>query len=315
MEHRRLGDSDLEVSAIALGSWLTYSGGVGKRQTEACTRAAFDAGITFFDTANVYGRGAAERAWGEILRDYPRDSYAIATKLYYPMSATDRGLSREQVHKQIDGSLARLGLDHVDLYQCHRYDEQTPLEETMQALTEVVAAGKARHIGFSEWPVERVREALALPGVAKFVSSQPQYSALWRAPEAQLIPLCEANGISQIVWSPLAQGVLTGKYRAGEAPPAGTRAASRDMSRFIGQWLTRPVLDAVDRLWPVAEEAGLTMSQLALGWVLRQGNVAAAIVGASRPEQVHENARAAEVRLSDDTLRAVDEALLLVAIT
>jgi aryl-alcohol dehydrogenase-like predicted oxidoreductase len=315
MEHRRLGDSDLEVSAIALGSWLTYSGGVGKRRTEACTRAAFDAGITFFDTANVYGRGAAERAWGEILRDYPRDSYAIATKLYYPMSATDRGLSREQVHKQIDGSLERLGLDHVDLYQCHRYDEQTPLEETMQALTEVVAAGKARHIGFSEWPVDRVREALALPGVAKFVSSQPQYSALWRAPEAELIPLCEANGISQIVWSPLAQGVLTGKYRAGEAPPAGTRAASRDMSRFIGQWLKRPVLDAVDRLWPVAEEAGLTMSQLALGWVLRQGNVAAAIVGASRPEQVHENAKAAELRLSDDTLRAVDEALLLVAVT
>ena len=313
MHQRRLGDSDLDVSAIALGSWLTYSGGIGRARTEACTRAAFDAGITFFDTANVYGRGAAERAWGEILADYPRESFAIATKLYFPMSAKDRGLSREQVHKQIDGSLERLGMDHVDLYQCHRYDEQTPLEETMQALTEVVEAGKARWIGFSEWPVARIEEALALPGVAKFVSSQPQYSALWRAPEAEVIPLCERHGISQIVWSPLAQGVLTGKYRAGEEVPAGTRAASRDMSRFIGQWLTPPVLDAVDRLWPVAEEAGLTMAQLCLAWVLRQDNVAAAIVGASRPEQVHENARAADVRLSDDTLRAIDEALCSVA--
>jgi aryl-alcohol dehydrogenase-like predicted oxidoreductase len=315
MQQRRLGDSDLEVSAIALGSWLTYSGGIGRARTEACTRAAIEAGITFFDTANVYGRGAAERAWGEILATYPRDSFAVATKLYFPMSSKDRGLSREQVHKQIDGSLERLGMDYVDLYQCHRYDDQTPLEETMQALTEVVQAGKARWIGFSEWPVQRISEALALPGVAKFVSSQPQYSALWRAPEAQVIPLCERNGISQIVWSPLAQGVLTGKYRPGAEPPPGSRATSRDMSRFIGQWLKRPVLDAVDRLWPIAEEAGLTMSQLALAWVLRQDNVAAAIVGASRPEQVHENARAADVQLSADTLRAIDEALLLVAVS
>ena len=314
MQQRRLGDSDLEVSAIALGSWLTYSGGIGRTRTEACTRAAFEAGITFFDTANVYGRGAAERAWGEILATYPRDSFAIATKLYFPMSGKDRGLSREQVHKQIDGSLERLGMDYVDLYQCHRYDDQTPLEETMQALTEVVQAGKARWIGFSEWPVERIAEALALPGVAKFVSSQPQYSALWRAPEAEVIPLCERNGISQIVWSPLAQGVLTGKYRPGEDVPTGSRAASRDMSRFIGQWLNRTTLDAVDRLWPIAEEAGLTMAQLALAWVLRQDNVAAAIIGASRPEQVHENARAAEVTLSADTLRAIDEALLLIAV-
>jgi 1-deoxyxylulose-5-phosphate synthase len=315
MQQRPLGDSDLQVSSIALGSWLTYSGGIGRERTEACTRAAFDAGITLFDTANVYGRGAAERAWGEILAGYPRDSFAIATKVYFPMSASDRGLSREQIHKQIDGSLQRLQMDHVDLYQCHRYDDATPLEETMQALTEVVEAGKARWIGFSEWPVERIREALAMPGVAKFVSSQPQYSALWRAPEAEVIPLCERNGISQIVWSPLAQGVLTGKYRPGEEPPAGSRARSRDMSRFIGQWLNRTTLDAVDRLHPIAEAAGLTMSQMALAWVLRQENVAAAIIGATRPEQVHENARAAEVELSDDTLRAIDEALLLVAIT
>jgi aryl-alcohol dehydrogenase-like predicted oxidoreductase len=315
MQTRTLGDSDLEVSRIALGSWLTYSGGIGRARTEACTRAAFEVGITFFDTANSYGRGAAERAWGEILADYPRDSFAIATKVFFPMSAHDRGLSREQIHKQIDASLDRLQMDHIDLYQCHRYDAATPLEETMQALTEVVAAGKARYVGFSEWPIERIREALAMQGVAKFVSSQPQYSALWRGPEAELIPLCEANGISQIVWSPLAQGILTGKYRAGEAPPPGSRARSRSMGRFIDDWLHPATLDAVERLHPIAEEAGLTMSQLALAWVLRQENVAAAIIGASRPEQVHENARAAGVKLSDDTLRAIDEALLLVART
>ena len=332
MEHRRLGASDLDVSVIALGSWLTYSGGIGREQTEACTRAAFDAGITFFDTANVYGRGAAERAWGEILADHPRDSYTLATKAYFPMSARDRGLSREQVHKQIDGSLERLRTDYVDLYQCHRYDDDTPLEETMQALTEVVEAGKARWIGFSEWPPDRIQAALDLTGAGgmsprdipprespsgrfpRFVSSQPQYSALWRAPEAEVIPLCERNGISQVVWSPLAQGVLTGKYRPGEPPPAGSRARSSKMNRFIKEWLTGAMLEAVARLRPVADGAGLTMSQLALAWVLRQPNVAAAIVGATRPEQVHENARAAGVVLSDDTLRAIDDALGPVAI-
>jgi 1-deoxyxylulose-5-phosphate synthase len=314
MEHRRLGSSDLDVSVIALGSWLTYSGGVGREQTEACTRAAFDAGITFFDTANVYGRGAAESAWGEILAGYPRESYTLATKVYFPMSARDRGLSRAQIHKQIDASLQRLQTGYVDLYQCHRYDDDTPLEETMQALTEVVEAGKARYIGFSEWPPDRIRAALDLPGVARFVSSQPQYSALWRAPEAEVIPLCERNGISQVVWSPLAQGVLTGKYRPGAPPPAGSRATSSKMNRFIKQWLTDEMLEAVQRLRPVSDGAGLTMSQLALAWVLRQPNVAAAIVGASRPEQVHENAAAAGVELSDDVLRAIDDALDPVAI-
>jgi 1-deoxyxylulose-5-phosphate synthase len=314
MEHRRLGDSELEVSVIALGSWLTYSGGVGREQTEACTRAAFDAGITFFDTANVYGRGAAERAWGEILGTYSRDSYVLATKVFFPMSGRDRGLSRAQIHKQIDASLKRLRTDYVDLYQCHRYDEETPLEETMQALTEVVEAGKARWIGFSEWPPERIEQALRMPGVAKFVSSQPQYSALWRAPEAEVIPLCERNGISQVVWSPLAQGVLTGKYRPGEAPPPDSRAVSSAMNRFIGRVLTTPTLEAVQRLRPIADGAGLTMSQLALAWVLRQPNVAAAIVGATRPEQVHENVKAAGVRLSADTVSAIDAALEEVAV-
>jgi 1-deoxyxylulose-5-phosphate synthase len=314
MEHRGLGDSDLTVSVIALGSWLTYSGGVGREQTEACTRAAFDAGITFFDTANVYGRGAAESAWGEILSGYPRASYTLATKVYFPMGRRDRGLSRAQILKQIDGSLERLQTDYVDLYQCHRYDDDTPLEETMQALTEVVEAGKARWIGFSEWPPDRIEAALDMLGVAKFVSSQPQYSALWRAPEAEVIPLCERNGISQVVWSPLAQGVLTGKYRAREALPADSRARSKEMNRFIDQWLTTSILEAVQQLRPVADAAGLTMSQLALAWILRQQNVAAAIIGATRPEQVHENADAAGVQLSDDTLRAIDDALDPVAI-
>jgi len=314
MEHRQLGDSDLQVSVISLGSWLTYSGGIGRDQTEACTKAAFDAGITFFDTANVYGRGAAETAWGEILSRYPRDSFTLATKVYFPMGGRDRGLSRAQILKQIDASLARLQTDFVDLYQCHRYDDDVPLEETMGALTEVVEAGKARYIGFSEWPPDKIQAALELPGVAKFVSSQPQYSMLWRGPEAEVIPLCERNGISQVVWSPLAQGVLTGKYRPGEAPPADSRATSSSMNRFIKQWLNDEMLAAVQALRPVADEAGLTMSQLALAWILRQDNVAAAIIGATRPEQVHENAAAAGGELSDDTLAAIDEAVGAVAI-
>jgi aryl-alcohol dehydrogenase-like predicted oxidoreductase len=333
MEHRQLGDSDLQVSVIALGSWLTYSGGIGRDQTEACTKAAFDAGITFFDTANVYGRGAAETAWGEILSRYPRDSFTLATKVYFPMGGRDRGLSRAQILKQIDASLARLQTDFVDLYQCHRYDDDVPLEETMGALTEVVEAGKARYIGFSEWPPDKIQAALNLPGVAgsmsprdilpgespsgrftRFVSSQPQYSMLWRGPEAEVIPLCERNGISQVVWSPLAQGVLTGKYRPGEAPPADSRATSSSMNRFIKQWLNDEMLAAVQNLRPIADAAGLTMSQLALAWILRQDNVSAAIIGATRPEQVHENAAAAGVELSDDTLAAIDEAVGAVAI-
>jgi aryl-alcohol dehydrogenase-like predicted oxidoreductase len=233
----------------------------------------------------------------------------LATKVYFEMSPTDRGLSAAQIHKQIDASLKRLKTDYVDLYQCHRYDEDTPLQETMAALTEVVKAGKARHIGFSEWPTDKIEASLGLPDTERFLSSQPQYSILWRGPEAEVIPLCEREGISQIVWSPLAQGVLTGKYRPGEPPPQDSRAASESMSDFIS-WLVEPrVLEAVERLRPVAEQAGLTMPQLALAWVLREPNVASAIVGASRPEQVHANASAAGIVLSADTLAAVDEAL------
>jgi aryl-alcohol dehydrogenase-like predicted oxidoreductase len=309
MNFRKLGGSDIEVSEISLGSWLTYSGGVEREQAEACVNEAFAAGINFIDTANVYGRGAAETLLGEVLAGRDRSSYVLATKLYFPMSSTDRGLSAAQVRKQIDASLQRLRTDYVDLYQCHRYDEETPLEETMAALTEVVEAGKARQIGFSEWPAEKIEASLALPGVARWASSQPQYSMLWRAPEAEVIPLCEREGISQIVWSPLAQGVLTGKYAPGEPPPSDSRAASESMNGFIGRLIEPRVLEAVQRLRGVAEAAGLTMAQLALAWVLRSRNVASAIVGASRPEQVRANASASGISLGEDTLAAVDEAL------
>ena len=227
---RRLGDSDLEVSEISLGSWLTYSGGVERDQTEACTRAAFDAGINFFDTANAYGRGAAESAWGEILADYPRDSYILATKVFFPMSDTDRGLSADQIGKQLDASLTRLATDYVDLYQCHRFDVDTPIEETMEALSEAVRSGKVRYLGFSEWTPQQIEAGLSVDGAVKFVSSQPQYSMLWRAPEAEVIPICERHSISQVCWSPLAEGVLTGKYQPGQEPPSDSRGASEAMS-------------------------------------------------------------------------------------
>jgi aryl-alcohol dehydrogenase-like predicted oxidoreductase len=313
MRYRQLGDSPLQVSEVSLGSWLTYSGGVGREQTQACTRAAFEAGINFYDTANVYGRGAAEEAWGEILADHDRDSYVLATKVYFPMSDADRGLSAAQIHKQIDASLKRLRTDFVDLYQCHRYDTETPLEETVQALSEVVRAGKARYWGVSEWTAEQIEAAVTLAkerGLEKPVSSQPQYSMLWRRIEANgVLRTSQDNGISQIVWSPLAQGVLTGKYRPGEPPPEGTRAASEEMGGFISGFFRDEVLEAVQRLAPIAEQSGLSLAQLALAWILRQPNVASAIIGATKPEQVVENAAAAAVDLDDDLLQAIDEAL------
>jgi 1-deoxyxylulose-5-phosphate synthase len=310
VRYRQLGSSDLRVSEVSLGSWLTYSGGVPAGQAEACIDAAFECGINFIDTANVYGKGKAEEFLGETLAKRDRASYVLATKLYFPMSDEDRGLSRVQVEKQIEGSLRRLRTDYVDLYQCHRYDEETPLEETMDALSEVVRSGKARYIGFSEWSPEQIQAALEIPRVEKFVSSQPQYSILRRKPEEQVIPLCERNGISQIVWSPLAQGVLTGKYPPGSPPPSGSRGASDEMGGTMGRFLDEPeVLEAVQRLKPVAEEAGVTMAQLALAWVLRRANVASAIVGASKPEQVEANASASGIELSDDTLRAIDDAV------
>ena len=313
MRYRQLGSSDLNVSEISLGSWLTYGGGVGNKQAAACVAKAFEVGINFIDTANVYARGGAEEFLGEVLAGRPRDSYVLATKLFFPVNG-DSGLSREQVFKQIDLSLGRLRTDYVDLYQCHRYDHDTPLEETMEALTEVVRQGKVRYLGFSEWPVDRIQAALDLPGVEKFVSSQPQYSLLWRAPEREVIPLCAANGISQIVWSPLAQGALTGKYTPGEAPAHGTRAASQSMGWAMDRFRDDDVLEAVQRLRPIADGLGITMAQLALAWVLREPNLASAIVGASRPEQIEENAAASGIELDDATLRAIDEALVPAAV-
>jgi aryl-alcohol dehydrogenase-like predicted oxidoreductase len=309
MRYRQLGSSDLQVSEISLGSWMTYGGAVGSEQAEACVAKAFEVGINFIDTANVYSGGGAEEVLGQVLAGRPRDSYVLATKLFFPMSDTDRGLSREQVSKQIDASLERLRTDYVDLYQCHRYDWSTPLEETMQALTEVVHQGKARYLGFSEWPVEKIAEALAIPGVEKFVSSQPQYSMLWRGPERDLFALCATNGISQIVWSPLGQGVLTGKYKPGAPPPADSRWGSESMNWFMGRFSDDTMLGRVQHLQPIADRLGITMAQLALAWVLREPNVASAIVGASRPQQVEDNAAASGIQLDGETLRQIDETL------
>lgn len=308
MQYRRLGRSDLVVSEIALGSWLTYGGGVPRERAAACVRRAFDEGVNFIDTANVYALGAAESFLGEALRGVPRDRYVLATKVYFPMSPQDQGLSAEQIRKQLDASLRRLRVDHVDLYQCHRYDERTPLEETLAALTAAVEQGKARWLGFSEWNPEQIRAALALPG-ARFVSSQPQYSLLWRAPEEEVFPLCAREGIGNVVWSPLAQGILSGKYLPGRPPPADSRAASEAMGGFLQKRLDDAVLAGVQRLRPIAADLGLTLPQLALAWVLRRGEVTSAIIGASRPEQVTENARASGVKLDPAALARIDQAL------
>jgi aryl-alcohol dehydrogenase-like predicted oxidoreductase len=309
MKYRKLGASDLSVSEISLGSWLTYGVGVERDRAVACVDEAFDLGINLIDTANVYGRGAAESFLGEALAGRARDSYVLATKVYFPMSATDRGLSRAQIRKQIDASLKRLRVDHVDLYQCHRYDAETALAETMDALSEVVRQGKARFIGFSEWSPQQIEAAFALPGVERFVSSQPQYSLLWRRPEEKVIPLCAEKHVSQIVWSPLAQGVLTGKYLPGAKPPPESRATSESMGGMMQNWLRPPILEAVQKLKPVAKEAGCSLSQFALAWVLREPNVASAIVGASRPEQLEENAAASALTI-DPALFARAEALV-----
>jgi aryl-alcohol dehydrogenase-like predicted oxidoreductase len=307
MKYRQLGSSDLNVSVISLGSWLTYGVGVERDSATACVNRSFELGINFIDTANVYGRGAAESFLGEALAGRKRDSYVLATKVFGQMSDTDQGLSAEQIAKQMDASLTRLKTDYVDLYQCHRYDPNTPLEETMEALTKVVKEGKARYIGFSEWSPQNIEDALALTGVEKFVSSQPQYSLLYRRPEAKVIPISAANGISQIVWSPLAQGVLSGKYLPGAKPPADSRASSDSMSGAIQRWMEEPVLEAVQKLKPLAEQAGCSLAQFALAWVLREPNVASAIVGASRPSQLDDNAAAADLTIDPALFAKAEE--------
>ncbi len=310
MRYRQLGNSDLSVSEVSLGSWLTYGLGVDDSNAKACLDRAFDLGINLIDTANIYGKGAAESFLGKALKGRDRSSYILATKLYFPMTETERGLSAAQVYKQIDASLTRLNTNYIDLYQCHRYDVDTPLEETMEALSEVVRQGKARYIGFSEWTAGQIRDAMEMPDVEKFVSSQPQYSMLWRKPEADVIPYCAANGIGQIVWSPLAQGVLTGKYLPGQPPPQDSRAASSDMNTFFSEDLrSDATLATIQELKPIAARLDITLAQMAIAWVLREPNVSSAIVGASRPQQVDDNVAASGIILPQDALDEIDRVL------
>jgi 1-deoxyxylulose-5-phosphate synthase len=311
LKYRQLGASGLTVSVISLGSWLTYSGGVEKQQAIACLYKALDIGITLFDTANVYGHGTAERVLGEAFAGIARDSFLLATKVFGAMSDIDRGLSRAQIVKQLDASLLRLGTDYVDLYQCHRYDEETPLEETMEALTAAVRQGKVRYIGFSEWPLDKIDAAAKMPGVARFVSSQPQYSLLWPARQNEIFPRCAELGIGQIVWSPLAQGVLTGKYRPNARPPSGSRAAHASMGAMLPKrWLEPAVLDAVQQVKLIAEQqAGVSLPQFALAWVLRRHEVSSAITGATQPAQVTENAAAADRVVAPELFAKADAIL------
>jgi aryl-alcohol dehydrogenase-like predicted oxidoreductase len=297
------------VSEITLGTWLAYGEGSVRTKHIACVRRALDLGINLIDTANVYGWGEAEKLIADALEGVPRDRYLIATKLWGPMNDMDRGLSRAQVFKQIDDSLRRLKTDYVDLYQCHRYDEETPLAETMQALSEIVRQGKVRWLGFSEWPQDKVREAAALAGVERFVSSQPQYSLLWREPEDAVFPLSAELGLGQLVWAPLAQGVLAGRYPPGSPFPEGWRGESPAMSLHLRRWFSPVVLEAVGKLPAIAAEASLSPAQFAIAWTLRRPEVTSAIIGASRPGQVEDNAAASGVAV-DSALFAQAERLM-----
>ena len=317
MLYRHLGNGPLEVSELSFGTWLTVAGGIERELAIRCIHAAVDHGITLFDTANEYGAGDAERVLGEALRASPRDRYMVATKLYFPVGEEpDCGLSARQIEKQLNGSLERLGLDVIDLYQCHRYDKETPLEETLDALDRAVQAGKVRAIGFSEWTEEQIDAAAAIAnrsGLTGFSSSQPQYSMLWRKPEAKVFPACALHGIGNVVFSPLAHGVLTGKYAPGQPPEPGSRAASEQMSRYMEtagrHFRSDYLLAAVEQLQPIAADLGLTMAQMALAWTLRRPEVASAIIGASRPEQIAQNVRAIGVKLPPEALERMDQAI------
>ncbi|MEV0598077.1 aldo/keto reductase family protein [Streptomyces sp. NPDC050315] len=319
MEYRRLGRSGLTISEIAYGNWLTHGSQVAQDAATACIRAALDAGITTFDTADVYAETRAESVLGAALQGERREGLEIFTKVYFPTGTgrNDRGLGRKHIMESIEGSLRRLRTDYVDLYQAHRYDHSTPLEETMEAFADVVRSGKAHYIGVSEWTADQLRagHALARELHIPLISNQPQYSALWRVIEDEVVPASEELGIGQIVWSPIAQGVLTGKYLPGAALPAGTRATDeKGGATFVARWLRDEVLERVQQLKPLAEQAGLSLAQLAVAWVLQNPNVSAAIIGASRPEQVTENVKAAGVTLEPEVLKAVDTILEPVAI-
>lgn len=317
MQFRRLGNGPLEVSELSFGTWLTVAGGIAREQAIRCIQAALDHGITLFDTANQYGAGEAELVLGDALKGYPRDRYLIATKLYFPVGdEPDHGLSAAQIEKQLDRSLQRLRVETIDLYQCHRYDKESPLEETLAALNRAVKMGKVRAIGFSEWTAEQVEAAAAITssaGLVPFASSQPQYSMLWRRPEVSVFPACARHGIGNLAFSPLAHGVLTGKYVPGQPPPPDSRAANDKMNLFMEtagrHYRSDFLLAAVARLKPIAADLGLTMPQMALAWVLRRPEVASAIIGASRPEQIADNVRAIGVTLSTEDLQQIDQAL------
>ncbi|MFE9613864.1 aldo/keto reductase family protein [Streptomyces sp. NPDC006012] len=320
MEYRHLGRSGLVISEIAYGNWLTHGSQVEAEQATACVRAALEVGITTFDTADVYAGTRAEAVLGDALKDERREGLEIFTKVYWPTGPgrNDRGLSRKHIMESITGSLRRLQTDYVDLYQAHRYDVATPLEETMEAFADVVRSGKALYIGVSEWPAEQIRRAHALARELHIplVSNQPQYHALWRVIEGEVVPTCEELGMGQVVFSPIAQGVLTGKYEPGRQPPQGSRATDeKGGADTIARWLSDEVLEAVQQLKPLAAEAGLSPAQLAVAWVLQNSNVSAAIVGASRPEQVVENAKASGVVLEKDLMARMEEILAPVAVT
>ena len=315
MDYRFLGASGLKITEITYGNWLTHGSQVENDVASQCVQAALDAGITTFDTADAYANGAAEKVLGEALKDQRRESLEIFTKVYWPVGPkgpNDVGLSRKHIMEGINGSLSRLGMDYVDLYQAHRYDHQTPLEETIQAFADVVRAGKALYIGVSEWSADQLREGQRLAKEAGFslVSNQPQYSALWRVIEDEVVPASKELGLSQVVWSPMAQGVLSGKYRPGQPAPEGSRATDEKGGKnTISGFMSEEVLTRVQQLRPIADELGLKMSQLAIAWVLQNENVATALVGASRPEQVAENVKASGVRIPAELMSRIDEVL------
>jgi aryl-alcohol dehydrogenase-like predicted oxidoreductase len=314
MEYRHLGKSGLVVSEIAYGNWITHGSQVEEQAAADCVRAALDEGITTFDTADVYAGGRAEEILGRALHGVRRESVEIFTKVYWPMGdgRNDRGLSRKHITESAHASLRRLQTDYIDLYQAHRYDHETPIEETMRAFDDLVRAGKVLYVGVSEWRAEEIAAALRIAGqlgLDRIVSNQPQYNMLWRVIEAEVVPLCEAEGIGQVVFSPIAQGALTGKYQPGAAPPAQSRATDPSGSGFISRWLKDETLAAVQRLAPLAEEAGLSLAQLAVAWTLQNRNVSAAIIGATRPEQVRENVKASGVKLDPGLMSRIDEVL------
>jgi voltage-dependent potassium channel beta subunit len=313
MRYRSLGHSGLQLSAVGLGSWLTYGGNVGAETARRCVHEAWERGINFIDTANVYARGAAEEVLGPILKELPRHQLVLATKVYFPMGEgpNERGLSRKHIRDQIHYSLRRLHVEYVDLYQCHRYDLTTPLEETCEMMNDLVRAGKILYWGTSEWNADQIVSAVNLcrsRGWAVPISNQPQYSALWRRIEARVLPACEQYGLGNVVWSPLAMGILTGKYTDISKPPAGTRAASENAD-MMEDYFTQPVLDAVQRLRPLATESNCTLSQLALAWCLRQPAVTSVIVGATKPEHVRDNAAAADLDIDPSVFNAMDRIL------